>query len=171
MVPKGVTHRRRGAVRPAAPKPKPKRAQGSSNGHGFDRLFRTNALLQVHARFPHSTWPWGQRHCGNCGSRAHVVPGEVYRAEDAVLFARIEAAFNSVDLPLTETFRIVTELGNVLERTRAPYALLLRLLRPVPGLRFLQPTHPGEQEQLVRGMGMLLAIAAARVQQGVEMPE
>jgi hypothetical protein len=105
--------------------------------------------------------------CKNCGGLAHVVPGEVYREEDAVLFAKIEATFDSADLPLAETIRIVTELGNVLERTRSPYALLLRLLLPVPGLRFLEPAHPGEQERLVRGMGMLLAIAAARVQQGV----
>jgi hypothetical protein len=108
--------------------------------------------------------------CSICGGLAQVVPGEVYRAEDAVLFAQVEAAFDSVGLPLAETFRIVAELGNVLERTHSPYTLLLRLLRPVPGLRFLEPTHPGEEERLVRGMGMLLAIAAARVQQRAEMP-
>jgi hypothetical protein len=109
--------------------------------------------------------------CKNCGSLARVVPGEVYRAEDAVLFAKIEAAFDSVDLPLAETFHIATELANVLERTRSPNMLLRRLLLPVPGLRFLKPTHPGEEELLVRGMGMLLAIAAARVQQAVEGPQ
>lgn len=103
--------------------------------------------------------------CSSCGGLAHVVPGELYRAADAVLFARIEAAFDSVDLPLAETFRMVAELGNVLERTRSPYALLLRLLRPVPGLQFLAPTHPEEEERLVRGMGMLLAIAGARLRQ------
>ena len=107
--------------------------------------------------------------CGNCGGLAQVVPGEVYRAEDAILFGKVERAFDSANLPLSETFRIVAELGNVLERTRSPYTLLLRLLRPVPGLRFLEPTQPDEQERLVRGMGMLLAIAAARAQQSVEL--
>jgi hypothetical protein len=109
--------------------------------------------------------------CKNCGGLARVVPGEVYRAEDTVLFAKIEAAFASVDLPLAETFRIVTVLGNVLERTRSPSTLLPRLLLPVPGLRFLEPTHPGDEERLARGMGMLLAIAAARLQQAVEWPK
>jgi hypothetical protein len=112
----------------------------------------------------------GQVNCRTCGGLAHVVPGEVYRAEDAALFAKIEAAFDSADLTLAETFRIAAELGNVLERTRSPYTLLLRLLLLVPGLRFLEPAHPDEQERLVRGMGMLLAIAAARVKDGVELP-
>lgn len=109
--------------------------------------------------------PGADAQCSSCGGLAHVVPGEVYRAEDAVLFAEIEAAFNSVGLPLTETVRIVTELGNVTERTHSPHTLLVRMLLPVPGLQFLEPTHPGEDARLVRGMGMLLAIAAARVQQ------
>jgi hypothetical protein len=94
------------------------------------------------------------------------VPGELYRAEDALLFDEIEAAFRAVALPAAETLRIVSELGNVRQRTRAPYELLLRLLRPLPGLQFLEPTHPAERERLVRGMGMLLAIAAARARQG-----
>ena len=111
-----------------------------------------------------------QVNCRACGGLARVVPGEVYREEDGALFSRIEAAFDSADLPLAETFRVVAELGNVLERTRSPYTLLLRLLFLVPGLRFLEPTHPEEQERLARGMGMLLAIAAARLQHGVEGP-
>jgi hypothetical protein len=98
------------------------------------------------------------------------VPGEVHRAGDAILFGKIEAAFDLADLPLAETFGIVAELGNVLERTRSPYTLLLRLLLPVPGLGFLEPTQPEEEERLVRGMGMLPAIAAARMQHGVDLP-
>lgn len=111
-----------------------------------------------------------QVNCRACGGLAQVVPGEVYRVEDAALFTKIEAAFDAADLPLAQTFRLVTELGNVLERTRSPYTLLLRLLILVPGLRFLEPTHPEEQERLARGMGMLLAIAAARLEHGVEEP-
>lgn len=113
--------------------------------------------------------PGAAASCRNCGGLAHVVPGEVYRAEDAILFGTIEKALDLADLPLGEMFRIVAELGNVLERTRFPYRLLLRILLPLPGLRFLEPTQPEEQERLVRGMGMLLAIAAARVQYGVEL--
>lgn len=109
--------------------------------------------------------------CGNCGGLAQVVPGEVYRAEDAILFGKIERAFDLANLPLSETFRIAAELGNVIERTRSPHTLLLRLLLPVPGLRFLESTQPEEQELLVRAMGMLLAIAAARAQHGVEVPK
>jgi hypothetical protein len=109
--------------------------------------------------------------CGRCGGLAHVVPGEVYRAEDAILFGKIENAFALAHLPLSETFRIAAELGNVIERTRSPYTLLLRLLLPVPGLRFLEPRQPEELERLVRAMGMLLAIAAARAQHGVGGPQ
>jgi hypothetical protein len=105
--------------------------------------------------------------CGNCGGPARVVPGELYRTEDTSLFDEVEAAFRAVALPAAETLRIVSELGNVRERKRAPYALLLRLLRPLPGLQFLEPTHPTEQARLVRGMGMLLAIAAAHLQYGI----
>lgn len=104
-----------------------------------------------------------QAPCPMCGGRTQITPGELYRAEDAGLFYRIESAVNSGALTESQRLDVTAELNNVVERTRAPELMLTRLVKVLPSLRFLLDASPTEREWLVRGMGMLLAIVSGQL--------
>jgi hypothetical protein len=101
--------------------------------------------------------------CSLCGGRTQITPGELYRAEDADLFYRIESAVNTGALTESQRIEITAELNNVAERTRAPEPMLTRLIEVLPSLRFLLYNLPTERDRLVRGMGMLLAIVSGQL--------
>lgn len=101
--------------------------------------------------------------CPKCGGRTQITPGELYRAEDADLFDRIESAVNRGGLTESQRLEVTAELNNVVERTRAPEAMLTRLIEMLPCLRFLLDDSPTARDRLVRGMGMLLAIVSGQL--------
>jgi hypothetical protein len=101
--------------------------------------------------------------CPLCGGRTQITPGELYRAEDADLFYRIESAVNTGALTESQRLEITAELNNVAERKRAPEPMLARLIEMLPSLRFMLYGLPKERDRLVRGMGMLLAIVSGQL--------
>jgi hypothetical protein len=96
--------------------------------------------------------------CPKCGGQAQVIPGELYRASEAALFDQIESAVNAHALTPTEMLAITVELINIVERTRAPAAMLSRIVVLLPALHFLADESQHDNLRMVRGMGMLLAI-------------
>jgi hypothetical protein len=104
--------------------------------------------------------------CRKCGGQARAIPGEIYHVEDCPLFDQVKASTDAMVLAQTELAQLVTQLSNVAKRTAAPEVMLSQILQLLPSLEFLKPESGAESTRLVQALGMLLAIATARLRLG-----
>ena len=95
--------------------------------------------------------------CPSCHAQADVVPGECYRADDLLLFERIERAVFAAQLTEQSSYRLWATLSNVSKRWRRPDQLLDPVVDAIPSLHFLTDEFAGDRTQLSRAVGMCLA--------------